>query len=118
MPTLDREAAINLLNDLRDKCYATAKDKGWYDRGEPSTPERIALMHSELSEALEDFRVGDVRLAIDNNGKPVGMPSEFADVIIRIFDFCGRHSIDIGEAVVTKMDYNDTRSYRHGNKNA
>ncbi len=91
-------------------------------------------MHSELSEALEDHRRGarpdevwDVDGAskmktaypvAENGGlnKPCGIPSELADVMIRILDFCGANGIDIEKAVTSKMAYNITRPYKHGGK--
>jgi hypothetical protein len=48
--------------------------------------------------------------------KPVGFPSELADAIIRILDICARVGIDIDEIMRVKMDYNKTRSHRHGGR--
>ena len=46
--------------------------------------------------------------------KPVGVPSELADVIIRVLDACGAWGIDIVQALDEKMAYNDTRPPLHG----
>lgn len=96
--------------------YATAVDKGWH--GQPrSFPELIALIHSELSEALEDYRNGEpVDTIILRDGKPTGIPIELADVLIRIGDLAGLCNIDLEAAVYQKMAYNNTRPYRHGGK--
>jgi len=48
--------------------------------------------------------------------KPEGIPSELADIIIRVLDICGFHGIDIAHALADKMAYNETRQYRHGGK--
>lgn len=48
--------------------------------------------------------------------KPVGVPSEIADIIIRCFDFAGEHGIDIERAVEEKMAYNKSRPFKHGGK--
>ena len=48
--------------------------------------------------------------------KPEGVPSELADVIIRVLDLADAYGIDIGAAVVEKINYNATRSLRHGGK--
>lgn len=101
---------------LRDLAHQNAIDKGWYE--EPRTfGEMIALMHSELSEALEDHRDGRGFREIYYEGeKPCGIPIELADTVIRIFDACGYLGIDLEAAIREKMEYNATRPRRHGGK--
>lgn len=48
--------------------------------------------------------------------KPVGLPSELADVIIRTLDTAARLGIDIDQAVATKLAFNRTRGWRHGDR--
>ena len=104
------------LNDLADMAYSNAVDKGWW-KEERTFGELIALCHSELSEALEEYRNGnDLQTMYFIGDKPEGIPVELADVLIRIFDICGRNGIDLDEAVATKMMYNSTRPIRHGGK--
>jgi len=93
--------------------HQNAVDHGWWE-GEFNFAEKIALMHSELSEALEGFRHGnrpDHHIPEFNN-----VEVELADVVIRIFDFCGHQEIDIGKVIVEKHNYNLTRAYKHGGK--
>ncbi len=45
-----------------------------------------------------------------------GESAELADVLIRIFHYCGRYGIDLGMAVRLKYEYNITRPFRHGKK--
>lgn len=52
----------------------------------------------------------------DRPRKPVGVPSELADIIVRVLDFSGEHGIDIERAVLEKMAYNRTRPFKHGGK--
>lgn len=70
--------------------------------------ELIALMHSELSEALEALRNSD---SSKNN---VG--EELADCCIRIFDYCEARDIDLEKEIIKKMDKNKIRPYKHGKK--
>lgn len=103
------------INDIIRSAHSNASAKGFWDK--PQTfGESIALIHSELSEALEDYRAGETpnELKYESNGKPIGIPSELADVIIRIADLCGYHDIDLEKAVADKMIYNETRPHMHG----
>ncbi|MBD0381219.1 hypothetical protein [Paenibacillus sedimenti] len=120
------------INELVAEAHSNAVSKGWWEE-ERSFGELIALMHSELSEALEDYRNGNfpttmwyekkidgelvtAALQNDDTWKPCGIPSELADVVIRVFDTCGRYRIDLEQAIVEKMAYNATRPQRHGGK--
>lgn len=99
--------------------YKTATEKGWWDKAR-EVDGQIALMHSELSEALEEWR--NPERALDkvytrlSDGKPEGFGIELADCVIRILDTCAHYGIDLGEMVKLKMEFNATRPYRHGDK--
>lgn len=127
-----------LLNELAQQIHDTAKGHGWWST-KRELPELIALFHSELSEALEEYREKRPHVwYLCNMGmsspcnpdcerfddpdcpwrgdKPEGIAIELADCIIRILDYCGHEGIDISAAIEAKMQYNATRPYRHGGK--
>jgi NTP pyrophosphatase (non-canonical NTP hydrolase) len=94
-----------MINNLCKEAYLIAKSKGWHD--EPREMGTIlALIHSEVSEALE----------ADRKGNNENFAEELADVCIRIFDLCGSKEIDLETAISKKMEFNKTRSYKHGGK--
>lgn len=122
------------LNDFAREIHQNAKDHGWWD--EPrSFGDIIALCHSELSEALEEYRgdkpmvyrecdghVCDISDCTDcdcineRHDKPEGVAVEMIDCLIRILDWCGRENIDVGALLRLKHEYNKTRPYKHGGK--
>jgi len=96
-----------------------AKDKGWWD--EPrSIGDIFMLFTSEVAEAYEEYRngheVNETYFNEDAPTKPEGVPTELADVIIRILDFCRHAGIDMQAVMAQKHRYNLTRPYRHGGK--
>jgi NTP pyrophosphatase (non-canonical NTP hydrolase) len=94
------------VSDFIHECHRVAKEKGWWE-AQRNDAELIALMHSELSEALEAMR---------NHGSKEEIAEELADCCIRIFDYCGAREIELEKALLKKIEYNKTRPYRHGKK--
>jgi len=105
------------IQELIDRSHKTAIEHGWWDGEERSIGDQFTNFHAEVSEAWEEYRNGEPLTGIRYEGKkPVGLPVELADVLIRIFDTCGRYKIPLEEALRVKLDYNETRPYRHGGK--
>ena len=105
------------LRDLTEASHMNSVQKGFWDSGPPNVAEKLCLMHSEISEALEDVRSGLALTAIHMDGpasKPTGFPTELADLLVRVFDLAGGLGINLAEALRTKMAYNATRKHKHG----
>lgn len=123
----DYDPVARALDLLQKECHLASKSKGWWD-GTRNIPEMLCLMHSEVSEALEDYRKGravglvyyhptpdQVRGGeIVGLPKPEGIPIEMADIVIRVMDFCGGFGIHLAAAIELKLAYNRTRPDRHG----
>jgi NTP pyrophosphatase (non-canonical NTP hydrolase) len=109
------------IREFQDKVHALAVSKGWYE-GQPSPSDptwlgaRLALVHSEVSEALECVRLGEMATDLEANGKPVGLAPELADIVIRVLDIAGSLGIDLQTALEVKHAYNETRAHRHGGR--
>ena len=108
--------------------HRLAKEKGWYDgidtvnlRFLPPDfiPAKLALIHSEISEALEAYRKDGIPNVDGIEEKHMGEGSfgeELADAVIRIFDLVGLLKIQIGSYILAKHNFNKTRPHRHGGK--
>ena len=106
------------LSDLGVIFHQRAVLAGFWPRPEdpPSTDWvgcQLALIHSELSEALEALRDGKLHTYF-KDGKPEGAETELADALIRILDLGEGLGLDLQHAVATKHAYNLTRPYKHG----
>lgn len=101
------------VNKLRDLCYNESFKAGWHTNLETgelierNKGEMIALIHSEISEAME----GERKDLMDDHLPQRKMAEvEMADAVIRIMDYCGRWNYDIGGAIVEKIEYNRNRA--------
>lgn len=107
-----------MINDLVKSAHENSVNHGFWEK-DKNFGEVIALMHTELSEAYEEYRnhKNVDETYYEEDGKPCGVPSELADVVIRVFDFCGGANIDLEKIILEKMEYNKKRPYKHGKLN-
>ena len=108
------EKKIVDLSKFIEEVHNNAVDKGFHDEYH-SHGDYISLMHSELSESLEEFRKRNSMIYYDD-GKPEGVAVELADCVLRIFDWAGMMGVDLEKVLIEKHAYNKTRSYKHGGK--
>jgi NTP pyrophosphatase (non-canonical NTP hydrolase) len=109
------------IQEMQEEVRVYCADKGWDTL---TFGECIALLHSEVSEALEAWRRWGLKDATmpktyyvaGEFPKPEGVGSEFADVFIRLLDDCERFGVDLEAEYERKMAYNRVRPYRHGGK--
>lgn len=93
------------INQLSRECYENSVNKGFW-KASDNIPEKLCLIHSEVSEALEELRKPDYN--------KTAFTEELSDVLIRVFDLAGHMELDLESAVEKKMNKNTKRKYLHG----
>jgi NTP pyrophosphatase (non-canonical NTP hydrolase) len=102
------------INTTMSECHSIARSKGFWDDVdihnllEPKEVSqllaKLALIHSEVSEATEAARTGDTP----------NFEEEIADIVIRCFDLAGAINLDLELVIQAKIAKNKNRPYRHG----
>lgn len=98
--TMNRLAVM--IHDANRRWWHTPEGE-WINR---NTGELLMLVVSEIAEAMEGHRKN---LMDDHLPHRRMFEVELADAMIRIFDLAGAHGLDIGGALVEKLEYNTTR---------
>lgn len=146
--TLQERISQPTLREMSEQVYAWCKRKGWEPSPGRTFGDEMALLHTEISEAVEAYRANGVKPwviipeSVEDKPwwqfwrkahvtpayklttppghyygqKPEGVPSEFADVLIRLLHECAHYKIDLFAEFDAKMRYNEGRPWRHGNK--
>lgn len=93
---------------LQNEIYDVAYRNGFHELegNDLFTPTKLALIISEVVEALEAHR----------RKKDSDIASELADIVIRTMNLAESLGIDLAQAIVNKHEFNKTRPYKHGDK--
>jgi NTP pyrophosphatase (non-canonical NTP hydrolase) len=102
--------AVSGTGFMQQLCHDLSHYSGWWDGKDAHDKEtfatKIALIHSEVSEALEGGRKD---LSDSHLPHRLAVEVELADAVIRIFDLASAMDLDIGSAMIEKLAYNQQR---------
>jgi NTP pyrophosphatase (non-canonical NTP hydrolase) len=99
------------IQELTELIMRQAEEKGFGIKPEDiNVGEKIALIHSELSEAYVAYRKKDM------DGKD-GFRQELGDVIQRVLHLAGIFDVDIEKEILKKLEINKDRKWDWGAMN-
>ena len=121
-----------MINELAQEIHQNNKSKGFYE-DKKNIGEMLALIHSEVSEALECDRkekecsnetAQDIAIIDDNDAFKMAFglhvkdtfSAELADIMIRVMDLAAYKGINLELFINAVMRNNSLREYKHGKK--
>lgn len=102
---MDEDEFIAEFDAVCRRVRQNEREKG-FDSSMENFPEKIALIHSEASEALEDWR--------KNREDHIG--EELADIVIRVMALAEGIDVDLGDELMDKIEKNADREEKHGGR--
>lgn len=125
-------STTDVLDGLAQDIYQTAEKNGFWEDGDDlrTVPVKLALITSEVSEALEAHRkkydcpedgcVGDYyceyQFELMTPEQHADFGEELADIIIRTLDLAYGLNVSIGQVVQDKVEKNRDRPFKHNKK--
>lgn len=108
-----------MINELCREVYLDNVEKGFWEHGPSDNLDflaatKLALIHAEVSEALEALRKDGEQ----DKHLPMypAYSVELADIVIRVFDLAGWEGIPLGDVINAKLAFNKDREPKHGKK--
>lgn len=113
---IQHEISTPTIKKLQARAHETAKNNGFWDKGQENILAKLMLCVTELSEFAENHRKDSKDIMDEHCPQFTNQEIELADVVIRVMDIAEYMAIDLEAAILAKMKYNLTRPYRHGKK--
>jgi len=99
---------------MAQRVHKLSVESGFWEDEERHPTHPIALAMSELGEALEAWRMGNV--SDKNITTRTGFAVQMGDVLGILLDMCAGYGLDLSGALIDKMEFNKTRGYLHGKR--
>ena len=110
---MNRLEPTNVFSEIGKRSHESCVVHGFSDTIQDDS-KMLLLIHAEISEAAEWLRKGNPKS--DHIPEFSGIEEELADAVIRICNYAYAKGFKLSEAISSKMEFNDTREYKHGGK--